>query len=262
MNTSRPKNDGGSEAFSLDAKGKKVDAHIHEPILDNPEADQANMAGYLDRLREDGVSEETIASIAESMNMEKKALGGPARMAGGGDASFFTNQAYRNNARQGMIRSVVPGRTDKIPMKVPGGSYILPADIVSGLGQGNSMAGAQALNKMFKMGPYGAATHGLSTPKVNVGRPMAQKSALSIRQRFAEGGEMEAEAPQPEATNDDGTPIIVAGGEYTLSPEVVRQLGNGDLKQGHDILDQLVLSIRKQTINEMRKLKGPKGAKS
>ena len=41
------------------------------------------------------------------------------------------------------------GRADKVAMDVPDGSYIVPADVVSGLGQGNTGAGLKTINKMF-----------------------------------------------------------------------------------------------------------------
>jgi hypothetical protein len=41
------------------------------------------------------------------------------------------------------------GRADKVPMSVPDGSYVIPADIVSGLGEGNTGAGMVQLGKMF-----------------------------------------------------------------------------------------------------------------
>lgn len=55
----------------------------------------------------------------------------------------------------GLIDSHIPGRTDKIPMKVQPGSYVLPADIPSALGQGNTKAGSEILKKMFTHSAYG-----------------------------------------------------------------------------------------------------------
>src|SRR5258707_10948120 len=63
--------------------------------------------------------------------------------------------AARQQFHEGFLHSSVPGRTDRLPISVAGGSYILPADHVAALGQGNSNAGANIVNKMFKMGPYG-----------------------------------------------------------------------------------------------------------
>jgi hypothetical protein len=41
------------------------------------------------------------------------------------------------------------GREDKLPVDVPSGSFVIPSDIVSALGQGNSLAGCKALDKTF-----------------------------------------------------------------------------------------------------------------
>lgn len=49
----------------------------------------------------------------------------------------------------GPIPSNVCGRTDHLPVNVPAGAYVFPADIVSGLGEGNTIAGFQALNDFF-----------------------------------------------------------------------------------------------------------------
>lgn len=49
----------------------------------------------------------------------------------------------------GPIHSPVAGRTDHLPMNVPSGAYVIPADIVSSLGEGNTMAGFEILNDMF-----------------------------------------------------------------------------------------------------------------
>lgn len=49
----------------------------------------------------------------------------------------------------GPIHSAVAGRTDHLPMNVPSGAYVIPADIVSALGEGNTMAGFEILNDMF-----------------------------------------------------------------------------------------------------------------
>lgn len=55
----------------------------------------------------------------------------------------------------GLINSAVPGRTDQHNLDVPAGSYVLPADVVSGLGEGNTMAGAAVVQKMLATAPYG-----------------------------------------------------------------------------------------------------------
>jgi hypothetical protein len=41
------------------------------------------------------------------------------------------------------------GRTDDVPTNVPRGSYVIPADTISALGQGNTLAGMKVLDEMF-----------------------------------------------------------------------------------------------------------------
>lgn len=150
----------------------------------------------------------------------------------------------------GMIRSAIPGRTDKLPMNVRGGSYVIPADVVSGIGEGNSMAGAAALNSLLGQAPYGAKVRApRASPKINMGRPMRMAAPMRAPRMAAEGGAEDG---------NDHVPIIAAGGEYVIAPEVVKRIGSGDMKHGHEILDELVLHLRRQTINEMRRLKPPK----
>ena len=49
----------------------------------------------------------------------------------------------------GPIHSNVAGRTDHLPINVPSGSYVIPADIISAMGEGNTMAGFQIANEVF-----------------------------------------------------------------------------------------------------------------
>lgn len=49
----------------------------------------------------------------------------------------------------GIIQMAVGGRTDHLPMNVYANSYVIPADVVSGLGEGNTLSGGHILDKMF-----------------------------------------------------------------------------------------------------------------
>lgn len=49
----------------------------------------------------------------------------------------------------GPIHSDVAGRTDHLALDVPAGSYVVAADVVSGLGQGNTAAGLKILSQRF-----------------------------------------------------------------------------------------------------------------
>lgn len=49
----------------------------------------------------------------------------------------------------GPIHSTVAGRTDHLPMNVPSGSYVIPADIISAMGEGNTVTGFRVANQVF-----------------------------------------------------------------------------------------------------------------
>jgi hypothetical protein len=110
------------------------------------------------------------------------------------------------------------------------------------------MAGGEILKKMFNSGPYGLPVmkgHGRPTmPRLNLSPQRVPKKP------FADGGEAEGE--------DDHVPIIAAGGEYIIHPDVVQDVGHGDMKEGHDVLDKFVIKVRKHHIETLKKLPGPK----
>ena len=120
----------------------------------------------------------------------------------------------------GPIHSPVAGRTDHLPMHVPSGSYVIPADIVSALGEGNTMAGFRTVKTMFNKAPIGA---------------------------YADGGSV-----------GDPVAIVAAGGEYVLTPDEVAWAGGGDMDAGHRALDQWVKQTRAETISTLKKLPGPR----
>jgi len=166
--------------------------------------------------------------------------------AGGGEISsppWFVKNEGRSTS--GMLKSSIPGRTDKIPLQVGSGSYVLPADIPSALGQGNTMAGGSILDKMFNKGPYGM---NLPRSKSGMSTKMGRMSSLTkVRKSgYADGGDVEP------------TDIIAAGGEYVLTPEQVAHVGGGNMDAGHNILDAFVKQVRNDHIKTLRKLPGPK----
>ena len=52
-------------------------------------------------------------------------------------------------------------------------------------------------------------------------------------------------------------PVIVAGGEFIVSPEDVKQIGKGDISAGHKILDHFVKLKRQEAIKTLKTLPGP-----
>lgn len=175
----------------------------------------------------------------------------PARFAAGGMPMPALNNSWitRREAtgatthNGGLFASAVPGRTDKLNTLVPGGAYVVPADVVSGLGEGNTMAGASVLDKMFHSMPYG-----IQGPKLAHGSAMKAPTAFKApKMPLATGGPTQAHVP-----------IVAAGGEFLIHPSAVRRLGGGNLKKGQQLLDAFVNHVRKKTIHEMKHLKGPK----
>jgi hypothetical protein len=156
------------------------------------------------------------------------------------------------NLTRGPILSNVPGRTDAHATHVPSGSYVVPADIVSGRGQGNTLAGVQSLQKLFKMGPYGSAPAGLRPGR----RPAF--GAMKTPKAFASGGgKQDGHVGKPVRVN-------LAGGEIVIPPEhlleTFRHLYPKEhytLKQIHTIMDAWVLHERKHLRKTLAKLPGP-----
>jgi hypothetical protein len=151
----------------------------------------------------------------------------PGGFAAGGLAGAPMRRA-RRLSHSGLVQSDTAGRADLVSTRVRRGSYVLPADVVSGLGEGNTLAGAKLLASTL---PEAAA--------------MAAKGAIGR----AMGGLAEAE---------DELEVRLSGGEYLVAPEQVALIGEGDVKAGASALDQLVHSVRGQTTKTLTKLPPPK----
>lgn len=134
----------------------------------------------------------------------------------------------------GAIHSGVAGRTDHLPMHVPSGSYVIPADIISAMGEGNTIAGFGQMRRMFAGNPYKQT----KTPYDGSNEPYEIGKS--------EGGQV------------IGVPIVAAGGEYVLSPEDVLMAGDGDLDEGHKALDEFVKRMRAEHVKTLKKLPNPK----
>jgi hypothetical protein len=147
--------------------------------------------------------------------------------------------APKTKLHVGPIHSSVAGRTDHLPMTVHSGSYVLPADVVSGApgAEGNTIAGFKHAKRVFGGNPYGGSG---ATPYGQGKGPYG----------MAKGG----------SAHDDnhGVPIVAAGGEYVVHPDAVRECGGGDLDMGHKVLDEFVKRVRKELIHTLKNLPGPK----
>lgn len=168
----------------------------------------------------------------------------------------------------GAIATGGSGRADTVPMHVPSGSYVLPADVVSHIGQGNSQQGFSVLNAMFAPKPFGANSgpwgvplgkgamgkgpQAPAMPHVNprapVGKPAGMPTATPAGPA-AHGGTVEGNTP--------ATPIHASGGEYVINPGEVKRRGGGNINAGHKYLDEFVKQVRQDHIKTLKSLPGP-----
>lgn len=271
----------------------------------------------------------------------------------------------------GPIHSSVAGRTDHLPITVASGSYVLPADSVSHLGENNTLAGFKVLRRMFGGEPYGGKADPYGQSDGPYGEPVGraaggkvdrraagilfvspEKEVLLLRRKGKDhvgewalpaGGIEKGETPEQAARreteeeagyshegglspfmhserdgvvfdtflaqstdkfkpelNDEhdgavwikpseaeknlplhpgvraalkkltrrtgkahggetsGVPIVAAGGEWVVTPGQVEQVGAGDMDKGHRVLDAFVKHIRKEHIEKLQKMPGPR----
>jgi hypothetical protein len=154
----------------------------------------------------------------------------------------------------GAIHSAVAGRTDHLPVTVPSGSYVIPADIVSAMGEGNTNSGFKIMKRAFAGLPYGAKGR---EPYGHEGGPYGAGSSPYNRDVGKPYGEPMPGHAEGGKTGKD-VKVVVAGGEYTLTPEEVTRVGDGDMERGHRVLDDFVKQYRAHTIKTLQKLPGPK----
>lgn len=134
----------------------------------------------------------------------------------------------------GPVISPVPGRTDKHPVNVLAGSYVLPSSHVASLGEENTIAGMKILSEMF---------------------PNSLQSELKDS---GAGGSPRADGGYAvEGQDGQLVPIIIAGGEFVVHPKDVAAYGRGNIARGHKELDKWVLSRRKKQIKILQNLDPP-----
>ena len=105
---------------------------------------------------------EAAESIRRGRRRDQGALDDDEGRRRGGRVDPGALQLARSYANGGLVVGPVVGETggraDAKPVDVEGGSYVIPADIVAALGEGNTMAGHRVLYKVF--GQPGRATGG------------------------------------------------------------------------------------------------------
>lgn len=156
----------------------------------------------------------------------------------------------------GPIRSPVAGRTDHLPMHVPSDAYVIPADIIGAMGEGNTEAGFKVAKSLFSQSFYGTHKPGEGHPYHGGAHPYGHHGGAPYASSAAPYGQ-----PMPHKAEGGSTgevPIIAAGGEYVISPKDVERIGHGSLQDGHRILDEFVKGYRAKTIKTLKNLPPPK----
>lgn len=162
----------------------------------------------------------------------------------------------------GFLHGTTPGRADKVQTSAPGGSYIVPADVIAGLGQGNSLAGARVMDAILGSGP-----HGISLPRGGGGRG-APRPPAPVR-AAANGGPIQLFPERRAAGGVKGkqeTPVLLSHGEYSIAPHHCERIGtlkgveeHPDVRRrrGHSLLDRWVVDQRKKQVREIKNLPPP-----
>lgn len=109
----------GSKGSSAQSKGSSS----------SPPADTSAASGELKRF---------LTSKQAPTPGDTKATGGAVDGKGQGGKTF-----------SGPLHAASGGRTDVLPIDVAAGSYVIPSDIVSALGEGNTLAGTKVIEHMF-----------------------------------------------------------------------------------------------------------------
>ena len=190
------------------------------------------------------------------------------------EARDITHQPY------GLSLGFGGGRTDKNAVSVAANSYVLPADVVAGLGDGNSLAGAKTFDMILHSMPWGIAPE----PQRATHRPPAPPHDPALMAGIA-GAQREPISPNlggpttmaaGGAAVGDDVPIMAADGERILSPLDVLKIGQHYSPQrdldaypathrkimlrGHQVLDHFVKAVRGATIRHLKGLRGPVGS--
>ena len=138
------------------------------------------------------------------------------RRPGGPAGAYFTPVQYR--AGGGYLRGATGGMADELDTtiddkqaaKLSHGEFVVPADVVSHLGDGNSEAGAKKLYQMMDKVRQARTGKKKQAPEIE-----ADKFMPKTKNRFAIGGEVGATGTEMSATG--GTPNVGMAGTSTVS---------------------------------------------
>ena len=188
-------------------------------------------------------------SYEQALAIALKTAGVPKRRADGGGVT--------DSGFSGALGGDTPGRADKLPVTVPDGSHVVPADVVGALGEGNTGAGLKHLGKMFPApkirapkasipkSPHMAAPH-LLAPKISM--PKMKAPSSPGMPKHADGGKA------------NGVKCALSDGEFVIHPSHVVKIGEGDAERGHRAIDHWMMGVRRDDIERRKRLPPPVGS--
>lgn len=184
-----------------------------------------------------------MPQVQQRGGMVHREIGGQMSMSQAMPGWSRTQQSQEDTGAgaSGYLHGSTPGRADAILTTAPAGSHVVPADIIAGLGEGNSLAGAKVFDRIMRTGPGG-----IPMPSSRGGRGLPHAPAPF---REAAGGVVGGDGEQ--------TPVALSHGEAVVPPHVVRTWGGGDQKLGHKIWDDWIVTMRKFFIDQLKKLPPP-----
>jgi hypothetical protein len=256
-----------SERHNHALHGEAADkaASIANAILKRTGDEGLAIATANKRARSDGGG----ADIAAALSIARRAAGGFTPPS----PPYFARQQMQSldDRPYGFTVGFGGGRQDKNEVAVGAGSYVIPADIMAGLGDGNSLHGAKVWDTILSSMPWGIQKpqlHGKSgAPNPPHDAYLAQGvTGGGQQQNFEDGGEV------PEV------PIASADGETILSPEDVLRIGqfyspprdieaypeshDRMMRRAHRVLDDWIKQERGRNIKHLKSLAGPVGSKN
>jgi len=139
----------------------------------------------------------------------------------------------KHNVFAGFVGGHTSGREDRIRLPVENDSFVIPADVVSALGDGSSLAGAAKLHAMFEL--------------TSARRIASFWEREAYNEAYADGGRVR-----------NPVKVWVSSGEFIVSPmQCLGRFPGGDIHTAHDELDLFVLSTRVAWIGTLLKLPPP-----
>lgn len=187
-------------------------------------------------------------------------------------APWFTRREASDQVHiSGLFGGNAPGRADTLPRDVPVDSHVIPADVVASIGQGNTLSGGNILTGMFHSNPYGISSgRGRGTPELRLPaapRPANTGENLPLPKLDSRGGRQQDHGAKT-------VPIAASSGEFLVHPTGVYTRGLQAAKSlkldprkltprkvmdlGHDVIDAMIVHVRKKEIEDARKRPGPR----